>query len=81
MALLSVILADIHMVRNENEEARPMNPPFYKQFVDDTHSQRNKFQQDILLETLNDFHPKIKLTVEVNPERFLDTKVFWTMEV
>ena len=27
---LSVILADIHMVRPENEVVKPMNPPFYK---------------------------------------------------
>ena len=31
---LSVILADIHMVRTENEVVKPMNSPLYKQFVD-----------------------------------------------
>ena len=30
---LLVILVDIHIVRTENEVAKPMNPPFYKQFV------------------------------------------------
>ena len=30
---LLVILADIHMVRAENEVVKPMNPPFYKQLL------------------------------------------------
>ena len=32
---LSVILADIHMVRTENEVVKPLNPLFYIRFVDD----------------------------------------------
>ena len=61
---LSVILADIHMVRTENEVVKPINPPFYKRFVDDIYSKRSKSQQDVLLEALNNFHPIIKLTIE-----------------
>ena len=72
---LSVILADIHMVRAENEVLKPMNPPFYKRIVDDIYSRKNKFQQDALFEALNDFHPNTKLTIEANPEMFLDTKI------
>ena len=78
---LSVILADIHMVRTENEVVKPLNPPFYKRFVDDIYSRRNKSQQDVLFEALNNFHPNIKLTVEVNPEKFLDTKILLKNEV
>ena len=70
-APLSVTLADIHMVRTENELVKPMNPPFYKRFADDINSKRNKSQQDVLFEALNNFHPNIKLTVEVNPVNFL----------
>ena len=70
---LSVILADIHMVRTENELVKPMNRPFYKRFVDNIYSRRNKFQQDVLFEALNNFRPK--LTTEVNPGKFLDTKI------
>ena len=73
---LSVILADIHMVRTENEVVKPMNPPFYKRFVDDIYSRRNKSQQDVLFEDLNNFHPNIKLAIDVNPERFLDKNHF-----
>ena len=72
---LSVIFADIHMVRAENEVVKPMNPPFYKRIMDDISSRKNKFQQDALFEALNDFHPNIKLTIEANPEMFLDTKI------
>ena len=77
---LSVILADIHMVRTENEVVKPLNPPFYKQFVDDIYSRRNKSQQDVLFKALNNFHPNIKLTIEVNPEKFLDTKILLNNE-
>ena len=77
---LSVILADIHMVRTENEVVKPLNPPFYKRFVDDIYSRRNKSQKDVLFEALNNFHPNKKLTIEVNPEKFLDTKILLNNE-
>ena len=72
---LTVILVGIHLVRTENEVVKPMNPPFYKRFVDDIYSKRNKSQQDVLFEALNNFHPNIKLTIEVNSVKFLDTKI------
>ena len=72
---LSVILADIHMVRTENEAVKPMNPPFYKRFVDGIYNRRNIVQQGVLIEALNNFHPNIKLTIEVNPKMCLDTKI------
>ena len=77
---LSVILADIHMLRTENEVVKPMKSPFYKRFVDDIYSKRNKSQQDILFQALNKFHPNIKLTIEVNPVKFLDTKIILNNE-
>ena len=77
---LSLILADIHMVRTENEVVKPLNPLFYKRFVDNIFSRRNKSQQDVLFEALNNFHPNIKLTIEVNPEKFLDTKILLNNE-
>ena len=72
---LSVISADIHMVRTENEAVKPMKPPFYKRFVDDIYSKRNNSQEDVLFKALNNFHPNIKLIIEVNPVKFLDTKI------
>ena len=68
------------MVRTDNEVVKAMNPSFYKRFVDDIYSRINKFQQDVLFEALNNFHPNIKLTIEVNPEKFLDTKIIFNNE-
>ena len=50
-------------------------PAFYKRFVDDVITRRKKNQLDELFSKLNSFHPKIKFTVEVNPQKFLDTKL------
>ena len=52
-----------------------MNLPFYKQFTEDIYSRTNKFQQDVLFEALNNFHPNTKWTIEVNLGKFLDTKI------
>ena len=73
--LLSVILADIHMIRTENKVVKPMNPPFYKRFVDNIYSKRKKSRQEVSFEALNNFHLNIKLTIEVNPVKLLDTKI------
>ena len=77
---LSVILADIHMVRTENEVVKPMNRPLYKRFVDDIYNKRNKSQEDVLFEALDIFHPNIKLTVDVNPENCWDIKIILNNE-
>ena len=53
----------------------------FKRFVDDIHSKGNKSQQDVLFDVLNNFHPNIKLTTEVNPVKFLDTKIILSNEV
>ena len=34
-----------------------------------------------MFEALNNFHPNIKLTIEVNPEKLLDTKILLNNEV
>ena len=77
---LSVILVDIHMLRTENEVVKPMDSPFYKWFVDDIYRKRNKSQQDALFETFNNFYPNKKLTIEVNPAKFLDAKIILNNE-
>ena len=68
------------MVSTENEVVKPMIPPFYIRFVDDTYSERNKFQPNVLFEAIDDFHPNIKLTIEVNPEKFLCIKIILNNE-
>ena len=46
---------------------------FYYRFVDDIFS-RWKLGDNVLFDRLNNYHPKIKLTIEVNPSKFLDAK-------
>ena len=71
----SVIFSNICLTKLEREKVKPLNPPFYKRFVDDVINKRIKGQTDVMFENINNFHPKINFTVEVNPEKFLDTKI------
>ena len=47
---------------------------FYRRFVDEIYSRR-KLGDNVLFDRLNSYHPNIKLTIEVNPSKFLDTKL------
>ena len=71
---LSVALVDIHMIRTEKDILTPLKPTFYKRFVDDIYNKRKKGIHN-LYERLNNYHPNIKLTIEVNPNKFLDTEI------
>ena len=53
---------------------KPWKPKLYKCYVDDIYSKRIKNQSDKLFEKLNNYHPNIKLTIEVNPSKCLDTE-------
>ena len=70
---LSVTFSDIYMVKMENDVVIPSKPIFYRRFVDDIYSRR-KLGDNVLFDRLNSYHPNIKLTIEVNPSTFLDTK-------
>ena len=72
---LSVTLSDIHMIRMETDVVVPIRPIFYKQYVDDIYNRRQKNTCDVLYNAINNYHPKIKLTIETNPQRFLDTEI------
>ena len=63
------------MIRTEKDIVTPLNPIFCKRFVDDIYNRRKKGIQDKLYERLNNYHPNIKLTVEINPNKFLDTEI------
>lgn len=63
------------MVRSENAVVRPLKPTFYKRYVDDIFAKRKKNVPDVLFNELNNYHPKINLTIEVNPSKFLDSKI------
>ena len=70
---LSVIFSDIYMVKVGNYAVIPSKPIFYHTFVDSIYS-RPKLGDNVLFDRLNDYHSNIKLTIQVNPSRFLYTK-------
>ena len=72
---LSVILRDIHMIRMETDVVVPIRPMFYKRYVDDIYNRRQKNTVDKLYDGLNNYHPKVKLTIETNLLTFLDTEI------
>ena len=77
---LSVTLADIHMIRTEKDIVTPLKPIFYKRFVDDIYTRRKKGVHNKLYERLNNYHPNIKLAIELNPNNsckgVIETKVY-----
>ena len=71
---ISVIMSGIHMKRMEKDCVAPLNLKFYKRYVDDTITKRKKnATNEELFANMNSHHKNIKLTVETNPTRFLDT--------
>ena len=70
---LSVTFSDIYMVKMQNVVI-PSKPIFYRRFVDDIYS-RQKLGDSVPFDRLNNYHPNIKLTIEVNPSKFLDIKL------
>ena len=70
---LPVTFSDIYMVKMENDVVIPSKTIFYRRFVDDTYSRR-KLGDNVLFERLNNYHPNIKLTIEVNPSNFFGSK-------
>ena len=74
---LSVILSDICMTKMEEEVVKPTNPSFYKRFVDDIISKKEKYQPNFPFENLNKHCSNIKYTIETMPQKFLDTKIVY----
>ena len=52
-------------------------PHSYERYVDDTYIRKKKNKPNSLFEKLNSYRQNIKLTVEKNPKKFLDTKIIW----
>ena len=68
--------SDIYMTKLEKDAILPpRKPKLYKRYVDDIFIRRKTNVPDQLLELLNNYHPNIKLTFEIIPEKFLDTKI------
>ena len=72
---LSVTFSDIYMLKPENDILLPIKPRFYRRYVDDIFTKRKVNMNNILLEQSNNYHPKIKLAIELNRNNFLDTKL------
>ena len=70
---ISVIMSGIHINRLEKERVMPLKPKFYKRCVDDIITKRKKNTDIELFQNMNSHHLNIRLTVETNPTRFLDT--------
>ena len=71
---ISVIMSGIHIARMEEDCVTPLNPNFYRRCVDDNINKRKKnTANDELFAIMNFHHKNIKLTVQSNPTRFLDT--------
>ena len=72
---LSVTLAEIHMIRMENDVILPLKPILYRRSVDDIINCRKKNVPDELFFKLKNYFRNIKLTIEISPARFLDTQL------
>ena len=72
---LSVVLSDCFMKKMERNVVIPLKPTFYKRFVDDIYRGRKRNEPDKLFDKMNSCHPNIKLTIEIIPKKFLDTKI------
>ena len=68
-------LTDIHMILMETDPVVPIRPTSYKRYMDDIYHRRQKNTVDKLCDGLNDYHPKVKLTIETNLLRFQDTEI------
>ena len=70
---ISVVFTDIYMCRMEDDVVAPLKLIFYKRYVDDTYV-RKKNATDELFEKFNTYPDNIKLTIEENPTKSLDTE-------
>ena len=70
----SVTFSDIYMVNMENDVVVPSKPTFYCRFVDEIYS-RQKVGNSDFFDRLNNYHPKIKFTIKVNPRKSLGAKL------
>ena len=68
--LILVVFSNIFCVKMEFDVVKPLKQILSKRYVDDIYSKQIKNQPDKLFEKLNNYHPNIKLIIEVNPSKF-----------
>ena len=66
---------DIFIYKAEEDVVVPAKPIFDKSYVDDTYIRRKKNVNDKLFQKMNSYYLNIKLTLEENPRKFLDTMI------
>ena len=76
--ILSGALSDCFINKMETDVVIPLKLKFYKQFVDDIYRRRKRNEPDELFDKMNSYHPNIKLIIEINPKKFLHTKILKT---
>ena len=72
---ISVVLSNICCLKMEFDVGKPLKPKLCKRYVHDIYIERAINQQDERFKKLNNYHQNIKLTIEVNPSKFSDTKI------
>ena len=72
---VSVILSDCFINKMERDIIMPLKPKYYRRIVDDTYRRRKKNEPDEQFSKMNSYHPNINLAIEINPSKFLDTKI------
>ena len=72
---ISVVFSDVLMCKMELDVAVLAKPIFYKRYVDDTYVRNKNNNVDKLFEELSFHNENMKLTLEVNPTKFLDTEL------
>ena len=70
----SVTFSDTYVVKIGNVIAIRSKPLFCQKLVDDIYSGR-KIGNNDLFRRLNNYHPSTELAIELNPNRFLNTKL------
>ena len=72
---ISVAFTDIYVFKMEDDVVPPIKPIFCRRYVDDTYVRRKKNTKNGLFEKLNMYHSNIKVMIEENPRKFLDTEI------
>ena len=62
------------MNKMERYSVLPSKPKLYCRFVE-AYRRRKKNELDELFSKINTYHPKMNLTIKINPSKFLDTKI------
>ena len=70
------MFSDIYMTKLEKDTILPPRKrKSYKRFVNGIFTRRKTSVPDQTLEFFNNYHPNIKLTYEINPKKFPDSKI------